>query len=164
MTVCDSESAPDNSLEMKAHRNSTGIVVRLLDHPILQRLALDPSLKVMVFCAGEAHGRQDISFPHQSELKVNGGEIKVNLRGLKNKPGSTRPVDITKELRLKSSTPAYENNVELLYALTNKVGPSQVRIQTSLSRCIDNNWTFFEFLTCSYSNYSFRSFTWYYLW
>jgi E3 SUMO-protein ligase PIAS1 len=80
----------------------------------------------MVFCAADTHGRQDIAFPHQSEVKVNGGEIKANLRGLKNKPGSTRPVDITKELRL--NVPNYVNNVELTYALTSKVDgrPSHV--------------------------------------
>ncbi|KIL95850.1 hypothetical protein FAVG1_00588 [Fusarium avenaceum] len=67
-------------------------------------------------------GTQEIAFPHQSELKVNGGEIKANLRGLKNKPGSTRPVDITKALRLR---PKYTNNVDFTYALTSKAGPSQ---------------------------------------
>jgi E3 SUMO-protein ligase PIAS1 len=72
----------------------------------------------MVFCAAEGQGRQDIAFPHQSEIKVNGGDIKANLRGLKNKPGSTRPVDITKDLRLNIA--AYSNNVEMTYALTNK--------------------------------------------
>jgi E3 SUMO-protein ligase PIAS1 len=79
----------------------------------------------MVFCAGDCLGTQEIAFPHQSELKVNGGEIKANLRGLKNKPGSTRPVDITKALRLR---PKYTNNVDFTYALTSKAGPSQVRI------------------------------------
>jgi hypothetical protein len=39
---------------------------------------------------------------------------------LKNKPGSTRPVDITKELRLNIAQ--YSNNVEMTYALTSKVG------------------------------------------
>jgi E3 SUMO-protein ligase PIAS1 len=73
----------------------------------------------MVFCATEGHGRQDIAFPHQSEIKVNGGEVKANLRGLKNKPGSTRPVDITKDLRLK--VPTYVNTIEMTYALTTKV-------------------------------------------
>jgi E3 SUMO-protein ligase PIAS1 len=73
----------------------------------------------MVFCSSDNRGRQDITFPHQSEIKVNGGEIKANLRGLKNKAGSTRPVDITKELRLKMAS--YSNNVEMTYALTSKV-------------------------------------------
>lgn len=72
----------------------------------------------MIFCSDGFTGPQDISFPHSSELKVNGGEVKANLRGLKKKPGSTRPVDITNYLRLKGS---YVNNVEFTYALTGKV-------------------------------------------
>lgn len=80
----------------------------------------------MVFCAGENRGPQDIAFPHQSEVKVNGGEVKANLRGLKNKPGSTRPVDITKELRLKVLH--YTNNVELTYALTSKVDGGSLHV------------------------------------
>ena len=81
-------------------------------------------MRVLVFCAGGNTGTQDIAFPHQSELKVNGGEVKANLRGLKNKPGSTRPVDITATLRLKPG--AYENKVEFTYALTTKVKADQV--------------------------------------
>jgi E3 SUMO-protein ligase PIAS1 len=83
----------------------------------------------MVFCAGDNHGQQDIAFPHQSEIKVNGGEVKANLRGLKNKPGSTRPVDITEELRLK--IPQYSNNVEMTYALTSKVDGGSLHVPTS---------------------------------
>ncbi|RFU72254.1 e3 sumo- ligase pli1 [Trichoderma arundinaceum] len=77
----------------------------------------DKSYRIMVFCAGDDTGVQDVAFPHQSELRVNGDEIKANLRGLKNKPGSTRPVDITNSLRLRSN---YMNNIEFTYALTNK--------------------------------------------
>ncbi|KAJ8068425.1 hypothetical protein OCU04_003983 [Sclerotinia nivalis] len=105
---------------MNQHRHTVNIPVKVQNHPILSRVMNDPTLKVMVFCAGEGNGRQDIAFPHQSEIKVNTGEIKANLRGLKNKPGSTRPVDITKELRLK--VPGYQNTVEMTYALTTKAG------------------------------------------
>ena len=105
---------------MTHHRHTVKVPLRPIDYPILTRVQTDPNLKVMVFCAAEGGGRQDIAFPHQSEIKVNGGEVKANLRGLKNKPGSTRPVDITKELRL--NIPAYSNNVEMTYALTSKVG------------------------------------------
>ncbi|PQE08932.1 hypothetical protein CJF32_00002693 [Rutstroemia sp. NJR-2017a WRK4] len=87
------------------------------------RIANDPTLRVMVFCAGEANGKQDIAFPHQSEIKVNEGEVKANLRGLKNKPGSTLPVDITDELRLKIA--GYQNKIEMTYALTTKAGHVQ---------------------------------------
>jgi E3 SUMO-protein ligase PIAS1 len=84
----------------------------------------------MVFCANDDSGLQDVAFPHQSELRVNGDEIKANLRGLKNKPGSTRPVDITNALRLRSN---YMNNIEFTYALTNKVSYSNdTRVTTRL--------------------------------
>ncbi|CAF3435789.1 unnamed protein product [Fusarium graminearum] len=107
---------------MSQHRNTVSYPIRLEDHPYLQKCVDDPSYRVMIFCAGECSGMQEVAFPHQSELKVNGGEVKANLRGLKNKPGSTRPVDITKALRLR---PKYTNNVDFTYALTSKAGLSQ---------------------------------------
>ena len=115
---------------MAQHRHTVNIQLKMSEHGVLSRVLNEPSLRVMVFCAAEGQGRQDVAFPHQSEIKVNGGEVKANLRGLKNKPGSTRPVDITKELRLKTSNPNYQNAVEMTYALTNKVGQSQVSFQT----------------------------------
>jgi E3 SUMO-protein ligase PIAS1 len=80
----------------------------------------------MVFCASETFGSTDrngldISFPHNVELKCNGDEVKANLRGLKNKAGSTRPADITSMIRTKP--PGYPNAVEMVYALTTKVSP-----------------------------------------
>lgn len=76
----------------------------------------------MVYCAVEgalaSFTKADIAFPHQVELKVNNDEVKANLRGLKNKPGSTRPADITDLVHRK---PKYENTVTLTYALTQKV-------------------------------------------
>ncbi|KAG6001786.1 hypothetical protein E4U21_003803 [Claviceps maximensis] len=102
---------------MAQHRNTINISIRLCDHPALQQCVNDKSYRVMIFCAGETSGLQNVAFPHQSELKVNSDEMKANLRGLKNKPGSTRPVDITHALRLK---PNYINNVEFTYALTTK--------------------------------------------
>ncbi|KAH7140580.1 PINIT domain-containing protein [Dactylonectria macrodidyma] len=102
---------------MSQHRNSVTVPLKLNDHPALQQCVNDKSYRVMVFCAGDSIGAQDIAFPHQSELRVNSGEVKANLRGLKNKPGSTRPVDITNVLRLR---PNYTNNLEFTYALTTK--------------------------------------------
>ncbi|KAL2754663.1 hypothetical protein ACRALDRAFT_1076278 [Sodiomyces alcalophilus JCM 7366] len=101
---------------MQQHRNLVNIRIRASEHPLLQQASNDTSLRAMVFCTASKDGIQDVAFPHQSEIKVNGGEIKANLRGLKNKPGSTRPVDITHALRLRP--PNYENSVELIYALT----------------------------------------------
>lgn len=107
---------------MAHHRNTVSAPIRLIDHPDLEKCANNKDYRVMVFCADGLSGPQDITFPHSSEIKVNGGEIKANLRGLKKKPGSTRPVDITDHLRLRGS---YVNNVDFTYALTTKVRPQQ---------------------------------------
>lgn len=81
----------------------------------------------MVFCAADTGLNQftksDISFPHQVELKANLDEVKANLRGLKNKPGTTRPADITNYIRKKAG---YTNHVVMTYALTQKVRKSQL--------------------------------------
>ncbi|CAK7213637.1 E3 SUMO-protein ligase pli1 [Sporothrix curviconia] len=103
---------------MAQHRNSITIVIRASQYPDLQKCLNDPTMRVMIFCAANNYDVQDIAFPYQCEIKVNGGEIKANLRGLKNKPGSTRPVDITPLLRLKP--PTYGNSLEFTYALTSK--------------------------------------------
>ncbi|KAL8809712.1 MAG: hypothetical protein Q9200_003181 [Gallowayella weberi] len=87
---------------------------------VADKLASDPSIRVMIFCASEpiSHfSKLDIAFPHQVEIKVNLDEVKANLRGLKNRPGSTRPADITNLLRKRAN---YENSMSLTYALTHK--------------------------------------------
>lgn len=104
---------------MAQHRNTIPMSIRVSDTPSLASLANDKTYRVMLFCAADNTTVQDIAFPHQSEFKVNGGEIKANLRGLKGKPGTTRPVDITDSLRLKPAN--YNNNIEFTYALTSKV-------------------------------------------
>lgn len=103
---------------MAQHRNTITVHMSVNNHPALQQCLADTSYRVLLFCAGEAIGTQDIAFPHQSEIRVNGSEVKANLRGLKNKPGSTRPVDITHALRLKP--PNYLNTIDFTYALTTK--------------------------------------------
>lgn len=88
---------------------------------IADRLMTEPNLKVMIYCAADPLSpftRVDIAFPHQVEIRVNGDEVKANLRGLKNKPGSTRPADITTLVRKRAS---YENMMTVTYALTQKV-------------------------------------------
>lgn len=110
--------------ELKA-REQTRDTARLtinLDEDTTSRIQRDPNTKVFVFCAAESYESAwkpvDIAFPHHAELKVNQEDVKVNLKGLKNKPGSTRPVDITPFLRKRAGFP---NVIELVYALTNKV-------------------------------------------
>ncbi|KAI4235138.1 MAG: hypothetical protein L6R40_006537 [Gallowayella cf. fulva] len=87
---------------------------------VADKLISDSSTRVMIFCASEPIShftKVDIAFPHQVEIKVNLDEVKANLRGLKNRPGSTRPADITHLLRKRAN---YENSMSLTYALTHK--------------------------------------------
>ncbi|KAL6719580.1 E3 SUMO-protein ligase pli1 [Lecanora helva] len=91
---------------------------------LVERLSKDGALKAMIYCAAEAtypFSRVDIEFPYQVEIKINQDELKANLRGLKNKPGTTRPADITSLLRQKAG---YNNYMLVTYALTKKVGRS----------------------------------------
>ncbi|RKF71727.1 E3 SUMO-protein ligase pli1 [Golovinomyces cichoracearum] len=116
---------------MATHRYTAKIPISVSQYPILNRLAQEPDLRVMVFGVSEGYGPQDVAFPHQSELRVNGGEVKANLRGLKNRPGSTRPVDITDNIRFHPSS--YVNNIEMTYALTNKAGVLFLGISSFIS-------------------------------
>lgn len=108
-------------------RDSVDLKV-ILNPDTAARLHHDPTLRVMVYCAADnsltQYSHCDVAFPYQCELKVNLDDAKANLRGLKNKPGTTRPADVTDFIRKK---PGYTNNVVMTYALTQKV-------QTSLQR------------------------------
>ena len=96
----------------------TKIVLR---RDLAEKIQADTNLRVMIYCASDPlspFSFTDIAFPHQVEFKVNEDEVKANTRGLKNKPGSTRPADITKLLRIRAE---YSNVMKVTYALTNKV-------------------------------------------
>lgn len=88
-------------------------------------LQKDPNLRVMVYCAADTglqpYTRSDIAFPHQVELKANLDEVKANLRGLKNKPGTAQPADVTNYIRKRAN---YPNSIVMTYALTQKVRDS----------------------------------------
>lgn len=85
-------------------------------------LQTDANLRVMVYCAADSglkqYTKSDIAFPHQVELKANLDEVKANLRGLKNRPGTTQPADVTPHIRKRAN---YSNNIVMTYALTTKV-------------------------------------------
>ncbi|OAK94868.1 hypothetical protein IQ06DRAFT_330016 [Phaeosphaeriaceae sp. SRC1lsM3a] len=94
----------------------------ILNDAVCGRLKTDPSLRLLLFGAVEqplsAYTRLDITFPSQMEVRINGDEIKSNFKGLKNKPGSTRPADITGQVR--TSPANYRNSLVVTYALTQK--------------------------------------------
>ena len=100
-----------------------------------ERIKKDSAIRAMVYCTAEPISpftKADITFPHQVEIKVNGNEPKANLRGLKNKPGSTRPADITHLLHRRHP---YESTLTITYALTQRVrslsGDSGLKYQRS---------------------------------
>lgn len=102
------------------------------------RLRSDPTLRILLFCALDQplapYTRMDIAFPSQIEVRVNQDEVKANYKGLKNKPGSTRPADITSLLR---TAPAnYRNSISITYALTQKASPEEVSYPLPLFSCV----------------------------
>ncbi|KAL6704649.1 E3 SUMO-protein ligase pli1 [Coniothyrium glycines] len=104
-----------------SHRQNTTRTLTPSDS-VAARLKQDPTLRLLLFSGVETplnhYTKLDITFPSQIEVKINGDEVKANYKGLKNKPGSTRPVDITDFVRI---TPAnHRNNITITYALTQK--------------------------------------------
>lgn len=113
-----------NVVELKireATRDTAKLSVNL-DATLAAKFQSDTNTRAMVFCAAESFDSSykpvDIAFPPNSELKCNQEGYTGNLKGLKNKAGSTRPADITAFLRKR---PGYPNTIELMYALTSKV-------------------------------------------
>ncbi|KAJ6024503.1 hypothetical protein N7540_005300 [Penicillium herquei] len=108
---CKIREQTRDSVELKVFLSQTHVA----------ELEKDPNLRVMVYCTADSGLKQftksDIAFPHQVELKANLDEVKANLRGLKNKPGTTQPADVSSYLRRKVN---YPNNIVMTYALTQK--------------------------------------------
>ena len=111
-------------LAMSAHRNQVTTIVALTPQHA-QQLS-EKSYRCMVFCAAIETligftRDTDVLFPQQVEVRVNSAAVSgLNLRGLKNRPGSTRPADITDKLIIRAN---YRNEVSLTYAQTQKVSP-----------------------------------------
>lgn len=95
----------------------------VLSDAVCNALKADKSLAIMIYCApGSSLGPYafniDIAFPSQIEVKVNSDEVRKSFKGLKNKPGTTKPVDITDMIR---KAPGYQNDIHVTYALTKEV-------------------------------------------
>ncbi|KAL7268210.1 E3 SUMO-protein ligase pli1 [Rhizina undulata] len=121
-TVLTALSKIEQCPVMATHRNQVKTIVSLSTTQV-QQLNSDKSYRCMVYCATidgmtAITKDTDIAFPHQVELRVNDNQVQgLNLRGLKNRPGSTRPADITDSLTKRAN---YRNEVTLTYALTQK--------------------------------------------
>ncbi|KAF9929783.1 SUMO ligase siz1 [Linnemannia zychae] len=80
----------------------------------------EPEYQIMVFCTsaeGVTSPPALMEFPHVCEIKISGRVLEANLRGMKNKPGTVSPANITRLCRLE---PAEYNKVEFIYANSTK--------------------------------------------
>ncbi|KAF2143038.1 uncharacterized protein K452DRAFT_326218 [Aplosporella prunicola CBS 121167] len=113
--------APTIELQILPSNRSSTQSSFVLSQEHAELLRSDPGLRVMLFSAADPllgpYARADIAFPSQLEVKLNGEEVKSNFKGLKNKPGSTRPADITDPIRKIAN---YKNIIQVTYALTQK--------------------------------------------
>lgn len=101
-------------------RDTVELIINL-HADLAEQLSADRSTRAMIYSASEPMSpfqKVEIEFPYQLEIRINQDEVQANFRGLKNKPGTTRPVDITSMLRHK---PGYNNHMVVTYALTKKV-------------------------------------------
>ncbi|KAF9581075.1 SUMO ligase siz1, partial [Lunasporangiospora selenospora] len=83
-------------------------------------LKRDSSFQIMVFCRCADSPPNTpflMEFPHVCEIKINGRVLEANLRGMKNKPGTVAPANITRLCRLDS---AEFNKIEFVYANSTK--------------------------------------------
>lgn len=69
-----------------------------------------------------------VEFPPTCEVRVNNVQLNANLKGLKKKPGTAPPPDITKLARL-VNTP---NKVELVYVNSQQPVQNKVRVGASV--------------------------------
>lgn len=96
----------------------------ILSEAKCQRLVQDNSLRIMLYCAVArdvlSQAEQVITFPHQADpkfdvIRVNREEVRANLKGLKKKPGTTKPADLTSLIRKQAG---FNNEVLFTYAQT----------------------------------------------
>ena len=107
--------------EMPSNRHTVNHSLTL-SATVIESLKTNPSFRIMLYCATSTlltnYERVDVAFPNQLEVRVNQEEVKANYKGLKNKPGTTKPADITDFVR---KLAGYQNQLQITYALTSKV-------------------------------------------
>ncbi|KAG0287832.1 SUMO ligase siz1, partial [Dissophora globulifera] len=117
----DMQTLTPPRLCMEAKERTLSVALTFTIPPMLAvQLKKNPDYQLMVFC-GWADGPSStpilMEFPHVCEIKVNGKLLEANLRGMKNKPGTVSPANITRLCRLE---PADYNKVEFIYANSTK--------------------------------------------
>ncbi|KAF9305693.1 SUMO ligase siz1 [Mortierella antarctica] len=105
---------------VKYHQIGDQVVIRQIRQCVRALNQGDSELQLMVFCGwADSPPQQPIlmEFPSVCEIKVNGRVLEANLRGMKNKPGTVSPANITRLCRMEN---ADYNKVEFIYANSTK--------------------------------------------
>ena len=92
------------------------VVSFVLTSTALDLLTRDPAHHKVALMSGDtaAYGRPLLmEFPSPAELSVNGQRLTTNLKGMKNKPGTVPPVDLTTKISL---VPRLANRIDLAYS------------------------------------------------
>ncbi|KAF9159375.1 SUMO ligase siz1 [Actinomortierella ambigua] len=120
----------------EAKERTMNVILQFTTTPTLAaRLKADPELQVMIFCgwADTPPGQQILmEFPSVCEVKVNQRNLEANLRGMKNKPGTVAPGNITRLCRLE---PTGFNRIDFVYVNTTKLGFVRINIPCRSSYC-----------------------------
>ncbi|KAF2765969.1 hypothetical protein EJ03DRAFT_194201 [Teratosphaeria nubilosa] len=105
--------------EMPQNRNTVKVDISLSAEQC-KKIA-DHGMRVLMYCGTTSginpYSAIDVAFPNQIEVRINEDDVKSNYKGLKNKPGTTKPADLTSKLRVR---PSYQNKLTITYALTTK--------------------------------------------
>ncbi|KAF3925639.1 hypothetical protein ABW21_db0207566 [Orbilia brochopaga] len=87
-------------------------------------------IRMILYCAetsgGNVMGPHHVAFPQQIEIRVNSKTVSANLRGLKNKPGTTRPLDVTDYFE---KHVGFKNTLTITYALSTRKYLAVVKLQ-----------------------------------
>ena len=141
-------SSETNSETVRQTNRDTVSQDLILGEQAAQRLRSEPDLRILVYCTGvqnpHLHDNLEIAFPAQVEIRINEEAFVGNLRGVKKKPGTTRPADITGLVR--KGIPNYVNKLTVTYAATTQVC-AECWV-SSVSKCTDHSqkYTFVLYL------------------
>ncbi|KAF1813148.1 hypothetical protein P152DRAFT_448488 [Eremomyces bilateralis CBS 781.70] len=104
--------------------------------------------RIMLFGAAnpDVFMATDVAFPSSFEVRINHDEVKGNFKGIKGKPGTTKPADITRFVR---KMPAYRNTIDVTYATTHKVS-GQIRPNLTAAD-LTKKFVLFPYLVKAYS-------------
>ncbi|KAG9070111.1 SUMO ligase siz1 [Linnemannia hyalina] len=105
----------------RSSRNESVLTFKLrISSSLSQQLMSNPQYSIMVFCASKETPTSQqmlMEFPDDCYIRVNNQTLDWRPRGVKNKPGTFTPVDITRFCLLQESS---VNHVELRYSNASK--------------------------------------------